>query len=105
MIQKLYNLGLSFPNDNAIINNKKLTKINTEIKPNIIKYVLKVKYLINGVIRVAPVISSIKSYDLESNFHSLSNILLNEYYIKSIFSNIINMISTGIPKDFFLNTE
>jgi hypothetical protein len=36
-MQKLYNLGLPVPKDNAISNNKKLTKINIEIKANINK--------------------------------------------------------------------
>ena len=76
-MQKLYNLGLPFPKDKAIINNKKFTKINIEIKANITKYALKDKYLIRGVIRVDPVINSINSYDFLSSFHNFSNILLN----------------------------
>ena len=57
-------------------NNKKFTKIKTAIRQNIIIYVLKVIYLNNGVILVAPVISSINSKDLESNFQFFSKILL-----------------------------
>ena len=75
-MQKLYSLGFPFPKDKAINNNKKFTKINIEIKANIIKYPLKVKYFINAVIRVAPVISSIKSKVYESNFHKFLNNLL-----------------------------
>ena len=66
---------------------------------------LNFKYLINGVNLVAPVINSINSYVFLSNFHNLSKILLNAYEINSIASNIMNIINTGIPKDFFLKTE
>ena len=76
IIQKLYNFGFPVPKDKAIINNKKLTKINIDIKQNITRYALKDKYLINGVILVAPVINSINSYDFLSNFHKFWNILL-----------------------------
>jgi hypothetical protein len=76
MIQKLYNFGLPFPKDKAIINSRKLTKIKIAIKQKIIKYALNDKYFINGVTREAPVINSISSYDLLSIFHNFSNILL-----------------------------
>ena len=60
-MQKLYNLGFSFPKVNAIINNKELTKIKTDIIQNMIITILKETYFNSGEIRVAPVINSINS--------------------------------------------
>jgi hypothetical protein len=58
-MQKLYNLGFSFPNVSAIINNKEFTKIKTDIRQNTIMSILNETYFNSGEIRVAPVINSI----------------------------------------------
>ena len=105
MIQKLYNLGFSFPKVKAIINNKKFTKMKIDIKQKIIISILYDAYLIKGVIRVAPVISSINSNVRGSNFQIFSKILLKAYEINSIVSKILNIINIGIPNVRLRSTE
>ena len=100
-----YNFDSVLLKVNVIAINKKF--INTK-QFNIIKtikYWSNVKYFINGVNLVEPVINWIKSYAFLFTHQNGLKISINAYETNSIVSNIIKNVNNIKPTDFFLNVE